>query len=380
MLRSASALLLLLLLTACRPNAPVETTPAASVSDTAVLASAGDTLRRAAALLEPDAPVDDTLRIRAVGDVMLGTNFPSERYLPPNDGAEMLGGVADVLRDADLTFANLEGPLTDATGNSGKCRAGSTTCYAFRTPTRYARYLADAGIDLASLANNHAQDFGEAGRSATVRAIEPYGIRWSGRAGTFASLTAKGRRVAMIAYHVADHSNYLNDIPGAARTVARLAQDHDIVIVSFHGGAEGGAVRVPYGPELFLGENRGDLRRFAKAVVDAGADLVIGHGPHVPRGVQVYQGRLIAYSLGNFATYGRFNLDDARGYAPILDVELAPDGAFVSGRILSAKQIGDGIPVMDERGAAARLMARLSAQDFADSEATMDEDGTIRLR
>lgn len=320
------------------------------------------------------------LRLRAVGDVMLGTDFPSARYLPPNDGADLLAGVVDVLRDADLTFVNLEGPLTDVPGGSGKCRPGSTTCYAFRTPTRYARYLAEAGVDLASLANNHAQDFGEDGRSATIRAIEPYGIRHSGRAGTYASFEAKGRRVAMIAYHIADHSNYLHDHAGAARMVGQLARTHDLVIVSFHGGAEGGAVRVPHGPEIFLRENRGDLRRFARTVVDAGADLVIGHGPHVPRGVQVYRGRLIAYSLGNFATYGRFNLDDARGLAPILDVTLAPDGAFLEGRILSAKQIGDGVPVMDEAHGAARLMARLSAQDFPDSEATMDEDGTIRLR
>lgn len=333
---------------------------------------------------ETAAPAADTtdgvLRIRAVGDVMLGTNFPSARYLPPNDGADLLAGVADLLRDADLTFANLEGPLTDATGASGKCRAGSTTCYAFRTPTRYARYLADVGLDLASLANNHAQDFGEAGREATVRAIEPYGIRWSGRAGTFASLVANGRRVAMIAYHVADHSNYLNDIPGAERTVRRLAADHDIVIVSFHGGAEGGALHVPYGPEMFLGENRGHLRRSARAVVDAGADLVIGHGPHVPRGVEVYRGRLVAYSLGNFATYGRFNLDDARGMAPILEATLEPDGALREGRIIAAKQVGEGVPVPDPRGGAIALMRRLSTADFPDSEATIDEDGRIRLR
>ena len=330
------------------------------------------------------APLTDTadarLRIRAVGDVMLGTTFPSLRYLPPNDGADLLAGVADALRDADLTFANLEGPLTDVTGDSGKCRPGSTTCYAFRSPTRYARYLADAGIDLVSLANNHAQDFGEEGRSATVRALEPHGIRWSGRAGTVASLEAKGRRVAMIAYHVADHSNYLIDIPGAERTVRGLADTHDIVIVSFHGGAEGGAVRVPHGTEWFLGENRGNLRRFSHAVVDAGADLVIGHGPHVPRGVEVYRGRLIAYSLGNFATYGRFSLDGPRGLAPILEATLNPDGSLHGGRIVSAKQVGEGLPVMDATGEAADLMRRLSALDFPDSEATIDADGTLRLR
>lgn len=332
----------------------------------------------------PEASGADSLRIRAVGDVMLGTDFPSARYLPPNGGADMLTEVADLLRDADLTFMNLEGPFLDG-GVSSKCRRGSTSCYAFRTPTSYGQWLADIDLDLASIANNHAMDFASDdpaldGRQSTIRMLDSLGIAWSGPAGTYASVEVDGLRVAMAAYHAFDHSNYLNDEPAAARFISGIAEDHDIVIVSFHGGAEGGAIHVPRGRETYYGEDRGDLRLFSHTVIDAGADLVIGHGPHVPRGIEVYKGRLIAYSLGNFATYGRFSLDGANGLAPILDVTLGRDGAFLDGRILSAKQIGEGVPVPDEAGRAARLMSDLSATDFPESEATVFGDGRIRIR
>ena len=343
-------------------------------------AAPGGRATTAATAAEPPADTSGSrrLRIRAVGDVMLGTDFPSARYLPPRGGS-VLTNVLDLLRDADLTFFNLEGPFIDG-GSSGKCSPGSTSCYAFRTPTSYGRYLTEAGVDVASVANNHAQDFGEEGRTSTMEMLDELGIEHSGRAGTFASFEKNGLRVAMIAYHTADHSNYVNDEPGAARLVARVAESHDVVIVSFHGGAEGGRLHVPQGRETFLGEDRGDLRLFTHTVVDAGADLVIGHGPHVPRGVEVYRGRLIAYSLGNFATYGRFTIRGATALAPVLEVELGEDGAFEAGRILSARQVGEGVPEPDPSGEVARTMADLSREDFPQSEAVVEADGRIRRR
>ncbi len=113
----------------------------------------------------PPPPKGARVRIRAVGDVMLGTDFP-EGHLPPEGPASVLAGVSALLQDADLTFANLEGPLCDS-GQTKKCRGSSTNCYAFRTPTSYARVLAEAGLDIASTANNHAGDFGEVCRRET---------------------------------------------------------------------------------------------------------------------------------------------------------------------------------------------------------------------
>ena len=99
--------------------------------------------------------------------------------------------------------------------------------------------------------------------------------------------------------------------------MAQLAATHDIVIVSFHGGAEGnGAEMLPFAREIFAGEDRGNVVEFAHAMVDAGADLVLGHGPHVVRPMELYRDRLIAYSLGNFATYYGISVEGIRGIAP----------------------------------------------------------------
>lgn len=312
------------------------------------------------------------LRLRAVGDVMLGTSVP-EGKLPPDDGATLLDGVKALLQDADVTFANFEGPLCDS-GTSAKCRKGGN-CFAFRTPTAYAKYLAAAGIDVGSTANNHSGDFGEACRRETEAALDAQKIAWSGSPGTVARLTVKGKKLAVIAFHTSASCNDVNDLPAAKKLVASAASEADLVIVSFHGGAEGtNATRVKDGAERYLGENRGDLKAFAHGVIDAGADLVIGHGPHVVRAMEVYKERLIAYSLGNFATYGRFDLSGALGFTVMLEVSLAADGALVSGKLISTKQEGKGVPQPDETQRGAKLVRDLTALDFPKTGVRFDAD------
>jgi hypothetical protein len=321
----------------------------------------------------PDGGV--ALRLRAVGDVMLGTPIP-EGNLPPDDGAHLLDPVAPLLRDADLTFLNLEGPLCD-TGVSTKCRPGSP-CYAFRTPTAYAAYLEAAGVDLASTANNHAADYGEACRRETERTLEAHHIAWSGPPGTVARVQAAGLRVSLVAFHPSTATNDLNDLPAAAALVARETRTADLVVVSFHGGAEGlEAAHVKPGPELYLGEHRGDVRAFAHAVVDAGAAVVLGHGPHVLRGMEVYRGHLIAYSLGNFATYGRFNLSGALAVAGVLEVSLGADGQFLGGHLFPTRQEGRGLPRPDGAGGGVALVKALSREDFPGTGVLVAEDGTL---
>ncbi|MCB9742340.1 MAG: CapA family protein [Alphaproteobacteria bacterium] len=323
-------------------------------------------------------PEGASLRLRAAGDVMLGSDFP-EGQLPPNDGAGLLDGVAEALRDADLTFLNLEGPLCDS-GSTNKCGEGSN-CYAFRTPTRYSRYLAEVGLDLASTANNHTNDFGAACRLETEAALDKIGVAYSGRPGTIASVERNGLKIGMIGFHTSDTCHNLNDTETAVALVEAVARDHDLVIVSFHGGAEGAkALHVPAGMETFYGEKRGSLRTFTHAVVDAGADLVIGHGPHVLRGMEVYNDRLIAYSLGNFATYGRFNLSGYLGVGAILEVTLDAQGRFSGGQVLPTKQEGEGVPLMDPEGEAIDLVRRLSEDDFPQTGVVVGKDGSLGER
>lgn len=302
------------------------------------------------------------LRIRAVGDIMLGTDFPRDR-LPPEASA-LLEPVAHWLRDADLTFGNVEGVLMDG-GEPEKFCNDPSLCYLFRSPARYAFALRDAGFDVVSLANNHARDFGEAGRSASMAALDAAGIAHTGRAGDIASFEVQGHRIAVVGFAPNVGSWPLLDIEGAAHLVAGLAIGHDIVIVSFHGGAEGAdALHVPPGMEIYYGEQRGDLRKFSRAVIDAGADLVIGHGPHVPRGLELYRGRLIAYSLGNFATHWGISVSGNKGLAPVLEAVLDAGGRFVEGRILSARQRRPDGVFPDGSQAALALMKGLTQADF----------------
>ncbi|HEX6928837.1 MAG TPA: CapA family protein [Gammaproteobacteria bacterium] len=316
------------------------------------------------AITQPPAVVKSpALRIRAVGDIMLGTTYPDDRT-PPNDGRGLLAPVAHWLRNADLTFGNVEGVLMDG-GEPEKFCDNPSLCYLFRSPSRYALTLRDAGFDVVSLANNHARDFGEAGRSASMMALDDAGIAHTGRAGDIASLVVDGHRVAVAGFAPNVGSWSLLDIEGAAHLVAGLAVGHDIVIVSFHGGAEGAdALHVPPGMETFYGEQRGDLRKFSRAVIDAGADLVIGHGPHVPRGLEIHRGRLIAYSLGNFATHWGISVSGNKGLAPVLDVVIGANGVFLEGAILSAVQRRPDGVFPDEDQAALRLMRRLAQEDF----------------
>lgn len=302
---------------------------------------------------------------------MLGTSYPENR-LPDDDGAGFLAAVASVLQAADITMGNLEGVILDG-GEPAKICTNPDACFLFRSPSHYARHLREAGFDVMSLANNHARDFGEDGRTATMAVLDDYGLRHSGRRGDIASWMHGDLRVAFIAFSPTRESYLLNDIPTAVTEVAALAVDHDIVIVSFHGGAEGpAALELPFEEEFYFGETRGEVVRFARAVIDVGADLVLGHGPHVPRAMELYRDRLVAYSLGNFATYYGVSVAGYAGLAPLLVVEIAPDGRFVRGRIHSAEQLRPGGPVWDAQQRAFGLIQELTERAFG---ATLFEFG-----
>lgn len=315
----------------------------------------------------------------AVGDVMLGSTWPDESRLPPDDGANLLTEVAPVLSSADIAFGNLEGPMIDG-GTSSKCGSKSLNCYAFRVPVRYAKYLKDAGFDVMSLANNHAGDFGMDGIISSKKALKALSIAHTAEAGDTAILDVKGKKIEVIGFATNSISYNLNDIETAKRVVAQASAKSDIVVVSFHGGAEGAKHQnVPNGSEVFLGEQRGNLRKFTHAVVDAGADLVIGHGPHVVRGMEVYKERLIAYSLGNFATYGAFNLNGVNGLSLVLEAHISLDGKIVGGRIYSAKQEKPGGPKLDSSKAVVSVINQLSQTDFGTSAVKVAEDEALQL-
>jgi poly-gamma-glutamate capsule biosynthesis protein CapA/YwtB (metallophosphatase superfamily) len=319
------------------------------------------------------------LTVAATGDIMLGTDYPEPR-LAADDGASLLAGPAPLIKNADVGFGNLEGVLMDG-GDPVKTCADPAACYLFRSPTRYAAHLAAAGFTVMSLANNHARDFGEEGRDASMQALQEHGIRHSGRDGDIASWGVRGRRVALVAFAPFKGAHDLLDIPAAMSRISALADRHDVVIVSMHAGGEAGDVlRVPFDTEYYRGENRGDVVRFARSAVDAGADLVIGHGPHVPRALEIYRERLIAYSLGNFATYYGIRVTGDNGLAPLLIAELDAGGRFLGGTVHSFRQKRPGGPVVDTSAEVFRLIRRLSQEDFPETAPAFLDEGRIEPR
>ncbi|MBZ0203222.1 MAG: CapA family protein [Ignavibacteria bacterium] len=324
---------------------------------------------------------DSLYAIIMVGDVMMGTNYPSEGSLPPDDGKYILEDAAEFLQIADVTIGNLEGTLLDKGGTPKQCQ-NPENCVSFRMPEHYAGYLKDAGFDIMSTANNHSGDMGETGRKSTMKTLDEYGIVYAGYSTNPTSVFVKdGVKFGFTAFAPNNGTQSINDIKSAIKTVKDLKSTCDIVIVAFHGGGEGsGATHVNRKRELYLGEDRGNVYDFAHAVVDAGADVVFGQGPHVPRGLELYKNKIIAYSLGNFCTYGKFGLSGNLGLAPILKVYINKKGDFEKGRIFPFKQIKRGFPVFDDDYSVVALMRSLTVSDFPETNIAIEEDGAILLK
>jgi poly-gamma-glutamate capsule biosynthesis protein CapA/YwtB (metallophosphatase superfamily) len=317
--------------------------------------------------------------IIGVGDMMLGTNYPSTKHLAPNDGKNLLDSVRSILQDADITFGNLEGTLAGDKGKVKRC-SNPKLCYAFRSPSHYAQYYTDAGFDLVSIANNHSGDFGEEGRAITMKTLEQYGIQYAGLLSCPTTVIEKdGIKYGLAAFAPNSGTVSIKDIDGAKEIVQGLDSICDIVIVSFHGGGEGrDRQHVTRETEQFIGENRGNVYAFSHAVIDAGADVVFGHGPHVTRAIELYNNHLICYSLGNFATYDRFSLTAESGVAPIVKVTTDTKGNFLSAQITPIKQVGEGIPMVDyDKKWALKLIQSLTQADFPESTLLIGDDGSV---
>ena len=319
-------------------------------------------------------PVKDTLSIVAVGDVMIGSGFPAG-HLPKDDALESFKEVKPFL-NGDIVFGNLEGAILDS-GNSEKCRNSKAgTCYAFRMPDRYGKILKEAGFSLMSTANNHANDFGETGRRNTARVLDEVGIYHAGPVENKSVVFEKeGIRYGFCAFSPNSNMLSVNDLEQATDLVKELRSMADIVIVSFHGGAEGAShTHVPRQNEYFFGENRGNVYKFAHAVIDAGADIVLGHGPHVTRAVEVYKQKFIAYSMGNFNTYGTFNLSGPNGMAPLLDIKLDRKGNFLYAKVISTKQSKANGLELDPNYKVFEEMKRLTKTDFPETPLIFEEN------
>lgn len=241
------------------------------------------------------------LRLAAVGDIMLGGSM--REFVERNGYDYPFDGVRELIR-ADLLIGNLEGPLTEGGAPQVEKK------YLFRTPASVAPALARAGFHAVSLANNHSLDYGAEGLYDTITALDEAGIAHVGagrdlaEARSGALLDVAGQRVALLGYSNTFPEEFwaTETSPGTAfgharqvrEDVARLLAQSDLVVVSFHWGRERQTELREYQPML------------ARAAIDAGAALVIGHHPHVLQAVERYRDGLILYSMGNF-TFGSYS-------------------------------------------------------------------------
>lgn len=319
----------------------------------------------------------DTVSIIGVGDMMMGTNYP-EIKLPPNNGEHLLKSVTSILQNADLTFGNLEGTLLDSGGTPKTCH-DPKVCYVFRTPVSYVQNLLNAGFDVMSLANNHAGDFGETGRKSSMNTLEEAGLQHAGQVSHPYTIFVKNNiTYGVVAFAPNSGCVNLNDIVAGKEIVAHLDSMADIVIVSFHGGAEGaGFQHVPRTNEIFHGENRGDVYKFAREMIDAGADIIFGHGPHVTRAVDIYKDRFIAYSMGNFCTYRGISVTGVNGLAPIIKVYTDSKGKFFKGEIVATYQSYETGVRLDPEKQVIRIIRELTKKDFPETQIQIDENGLI---
>lgn len=323
--------------------------------------------------------------LTCVGDMVLGVNYPDNApLLPVHDGAHLFDDVRSYIADADLALGNLECLLLDKGGEHRYVRDPKYAFF-FRSPERYVNHFLAAGFDFLSIGNNHLRDFGEIGVLSTMRVLDKAGIAYAGlkdRA-EWSVVERDGVRYGICAFAPFEEMCDIHDFDLLRSTIKTLRdQEHcDLVIVTHHGGAEGAsASRVTRDDEWFGGGPRGNVYDFSHVAVDAGADLVFGHGPHVVRGMELYKGKLIAYSLGNFCTPYMMNIKGKCGYAPLLRVRLSVGGEFLGGEIISARQTTRTGPRLDAERAVVNEIRMLSKLDFPESQLEILDDGTLRVK
>jgi poly-gamma-glutamate capsule biosynthesis protein CapA/YwtB (metallophosphatase superfamily) len=313
----------------------------------------------------------------------VGAQQPLVRFAFTGDIAMVEGPVESYFANVKLdlvgyvVMGNLEGTLTDR--GSSKCGSSSSNCFAFHAPQSYASYLRQAGFTVMNLANNHAMDFGAVGQADTVSAVRNAGMLTTGRPGEIAYTKVRGTKIAILGFAPYPWAQNLLKIR-AAQALVRLADKWaDLVVVTMHAGAEGSDyMDVKRGTEMFLGENRGNSIKFTHAVIDAGADLVVGSGPHVLRGMEWYRGRMIAYSLGNFVGYHTLATSGVTGVTGILQVTLSRQASFAAGELVPITIAGTGIPRPDPEEAAHGLVRTLSKKDFGKRAMHVSPTGVLR--
>lgn len=335
-------------------------------------------------------------RVCVGGDVTLGTNLDTAWAKKGADSLYRTFGLASqpeslvvalrpLLVDCDVVILNVEGAIGEGWAPP-KCGPRSTNCFAFRQPVTAAaalRSAVDSGAVLVgNLANNHSYDAGIEGRDTTIAYLERAGILVTG-ADTLATPvpTLYGDTLGVLGFYTDTTTPDARDLAAVRRHVARAVASYGAVIVTMHLGAEGpSAQRTRNAVERFLGLNRGNPVGFANAALQAGATLVVGHGPHVLRAGEWRGNRLVLYSLGNLLTYGPFRLRPPSDRAAVLHALIDSAGHVSAAKLRPTTQLSPGVLLPDSTNRAFVLIDSLSALDFPRTGVRIDGEGRIERR
>jgi poly-gamma-glutamate capsule biosynthesis protein CapA/YwtB (metallophosphatase superfamily) len=295
------------------------------------------------------------LTVTAVGDVRITPE------LARNHSEE----IRRIKLRGDLVFANFEGVLDDS---------GSNDPWKFSVPINSIVLLHEVGFNTLNLANNHSLDLGEESYRKTSSLLQQHGFWVVGREGHGAVAAKRTRHVRVIGFSFSSENN-VNDLDAIPAVIGR--KQGEIVVVSAHMGGENSLGHlVPNDMEYFGDERRGNVVEFSHRCVDSGADLVLGHGPHVPRGIELYKNKLIVYSLGNFI----FDYPGAErsGHAPgySITINLNDSGDFQSAHI-DSYDLQHGIPVLDSSGRAYDMIWNLTLQNLKQTSLQFPGKGLV---
>ena len=396
-------LLAAVLLAAC--SQPQTTTIPAPRTDTA--AARRDSVERAerharltadsiARAREEEKRASASIRICAGGDVTLGTNldttwtaYASKKLkrkvaaLPSPDS--LLMPLHPLVADAQVVLLNIEGAVGEGASPLDKCAGSTSGCYALRMPLDAARAIRRVNakaIVIANLANHHARAAGAEGLAETVRALRDAGVVVTG-VDTMPVIVATpaGDSVAVIGFSTSGGVTDLRDLDAVRRHVARAAASSRRVIVTMHLGAEGAtAQRTLDSTEKFMNGTRGNPVAFARTTTEAGAHLVIGHGPHVVRAVEWRDGTLVLYSLGNLVTYGPFSHREPMRRGAVACATVDGRGRVRDAVLRPTVQRAPGHVRADRSRRALHLADSLTRLDFPQSGARIGRDGTVKQR
>jgi poly-gamma-glutamate capsule biosynthesis protein CapA/YwtB (metallophosphatase superfamily) len=309
---------------------------------------------QSASCTSPTRSTEKAVHIIFGGDIVLGNSFVVENI--PKDWEERyFMGVRSTLKSADLLIGNLEQALTEHKATSKN--TGSGRAFAFRSPPHYADLLFQEGFKILNIANNHAYDFGETGFKDTYNHLHQAGIAVAGIKNTTAKVSLQGLNLAVLGFTYSNRFNTIFDLEDDAELVRKAKADGSYVIATFHAGAEGSpAIWHDDEEEEFLGENRGNTVAFSRAMIDAGADIVVGHGPHVLRAVECYKGKPIIYSLGNYVGVGGLSAKNFAAVSALLDISVSPDGGLQTINLLPLRFNEQKLPQIDPQEYGTRLV------------------------